>query len=181
MLIPKNKLKAILRYFCTNTDPHLLGKTKLMKLLYFADFKHIKKYGRPITNDTYYHLEHGPIPSTILNLVNSTIDEVDGSILSDAIYIEQTPNSKIQRIKCYHPFQETDKKLFSESELEILCSVCKNFGNMGTKQIEEISHHESPWKETQETQKIDYSLASLDADCEIDKETLKMMEVIFSE
>ena len=75
MKIPKTKLKAMLRYFCTNTNPSFLGKTKLMKLFYFADFLHVKKYGVPITYDTYIRLEHGPVPSKILNLVNSIIDD----------------------------------------------------------------------------------------------------------
>jgi hypothetical protein len=68
---PIPKLKAMIRYFATYTDPRSLGKKKLMKLFYFADFEHVKKYASPITFDNYVHLEHGPVPSTILNLVNA--------------------------------------------------------------------------------------------------------------
>jgi hypothetical protein len=66
MNIPIQKLKAMILFFATFTDPRLLGKKKLMKLFYFADFGHVKRYASPITYDNYVHLEHGPIPSAIL-------------------------------------------------------------------------------------------------------------------
>ena len=53
MKIPMPKLKAILLYFGTYTDNRFLGKVKLMKLFYFLDFMHVKKYGTPVTYDTY--------------------------------------------------------------------------------------------------------------------------------
>ncbi|NCN39598.1 MAG: SocA family protein, partial [Candidatus Aenigmarchaeota archaeon] len=77
MKIPTAKLKAILLYFCNYTDTTFLGKTKLMKLFYFADFTHLKQFGSPITYDTYVKLEHGPIPSTIKSLVDTACENID--------------------------------------------------------------------------------------------------------
>ena len=98
MSIPLLKLKAILLYFCQNTDPKFLGKVKLMKLFYFLDFTHVKKYGSPVTFDTYVHLEHGPIPSTIKNLIDDACDDIDHSILADTIYCENVEGISMKRI-----------------------------------------------------------------------------------
>src|SRR3989338_9040929 len=92
------KLKAIFRYFGTHTETRFLGKVKLMKLLYFLDFMHVKKYGCPVTYDHYVKLEHAPIPSTILNLVNEAIDDVDNALLSDAVYFQKPENMDMCRM-----------------------------------------------------------------------------------
>ena len=135
MTIPVPKLKAIILYFCTNTDGRFLGKTKLMKLFYFLDFMHVKKYGSPVTYDSYIHLEHGPIPSTIKNLVDTAADDVDNSILADTISVVRQEGFDLQRIVSKRTFSERDAKYFTESEIEILNEVCNRFGDKNTKYI----------------------------------------------
>lgn len=171
MKIPISKIKAMIKYFCSHTDNHFLGKTKLMKLFYFADFINIKRYGFPMTYDTYYHLEHGPIPSAILNLVNNVIDDPN-AILSDIIQINR--DSAIQKISCFEGFLKKDEIIFSEQELEILKEVCDKFGNKNTSYIENISHKEAPWTLTKKLQEIPYSLASKDSDCIVSKKHIEL-------
>ena len=109
MLISMPKLKAMIRYFASNTEPELLGKKKLMKLFYFSDFAHVKKYGAPITYDNYVHLEHGPIPSTIMNLIGAVESEKDDSILGAVLTIETRNGSNMKRIVVYKKFDDQDK------------------------------------------------------------------------
>ena len=42
---------------------------KLSKVLYFADQKHLAKYGRPITGETYIAMKNGPVPSYIYDVM----------------------------------------------------------------------------------------------------------------
>lgn len=178
MNIPLKKLKSILKYFYTHTDKRLLGKTKLMKLFYFVDFGHVKKYGTPITYDTYINLEHGPIPSTILNMVNSVVDDPEGATLADTILIKQDSVSGLHRVECLTEFSDKDKKLFSNSELNILEEICKKFGDKTGKYTENISHSEFPWSSTQELDKIPYSLACGDVDCDLEDDEIKILEQV---
>lgn len=178
MNIPLPKLKAVIRYFCTNTDPAFLGKVKLMKLFYFLDFLHVKRYGAPVTYDNYVHLEHGPIPSEILNLVNSVADNEEGAILSDTISIERLDGAIMQKIKCIQTFTENDQRFFSERELNILKEVCTRFGNATTKTIEDASHEESPWKLTKETEEIPYTLAAKDQDCLVEARDIELLTTL---
>jgi len=176
MNISLPKLKAILLYFGNNTDTKYLGKVKLMKLFYFLDFLHIKKYGSPVTYDRYIHLEHGPIPQSIKNLIDTASDDPDNSILTDAISFERPQGIDMIRMIPNKKFGEEDKKYFSETELEILDLVCNRFGNKNTKYIEDASHKESPWMETAMLEEISYSLAASDSDCCISKEEIELME-----
>jgi len=175
MTIPVPKLKAIILYFCTNTDGRFLGKTKLMKLFYFLDFMHVKKYGSPVTYDSYIHLEHGPIPSTIKNLVDTAADDVDNSILADTISVVRQEGFDLQRIVSKRTFSERDAKYFTESEIEILNEVCNRFGDKNTKYIEDASHIEAPWQKTQLLEEIPYILAAEDDDFLADKEEVELM------
>ena len=180
MKIPLPKLKAMILFFGKYTDPRLLGKVKLMKLFYFADFGHLKKYGTPITYDTYVHLEHGPIPSAIMNLVCGTGDDIDNSDLSDTIAIEIDDVSRMHRIKPLREFREEEKGYFSKGELSILVEVCKRFHSMNAKQIEEASHQEAAWRDTKPRETISYSLALNDRDCLIDKEEMEILMKILN-
>ncbi len=173
MKIPIKKLKLILRYFCTYTSERYLGKTKLMMLFYFLDFNHVKKYGSPITYDKYINMDYGPIPSTIMNLINSVQDE--NSLLSDTICIEKKKNRAIQRIKCYKRFNNDDKKYFSETELETLEQIVKKYKDSKKEIIVNDSHNEAPWKCTKFLQEIPYTLASKDKNCSTTIEEIELM------
>ncbi|MEK7158889.1 MAG: Panacea domain-containing protein [Patescibacteria group bacterium] len=147
-----------------------------MKLFYFVDFIHFKRFGRPITDDRYFHLEHGPIPSTILNLVNSIFDEGEDAILADTIFIEK--NEHIQRIKAYQNFDKKDENLFSKNELDVMKEVCDRFKDKDTKFIVKSAHNEAAWSKTRETEEIPYELAIDDSDCRISKEEYEVLKMI---
>lgn len=174
MKIPINKLKLILIYFCENTDPRFLGKVKLMKLFYFLDFSHVKKFGVPVTYDTYVKLEHGPIPSTIMNLINTACYDIDSSILSDTVRFETPDGTSMKRIQALRKLTDTDLKNFSESEIKILQSICQRFGDKNTKFIEDASHNEAPWSESRLLEEIPYTMAAMDKDCEVSEEEIEL-------
>lgn len=178
MRITIAKLKAVLRYFGTHTDPRFLGKVKLMKLFYFLDFIHVKKYGCPVTYDNYVNLEHGPIPSTILNLVNEAIFDPDNSVLADAVVFEKSKLSEMYRMKVLKEFSDTDEDYFKPSELEVLKTVCKRFGDKNKKFIEDASHAEAPWAQTDLLDPIPYTLATKDNDCVASKEEIELLQQI---
>lgn len=157
MKISLQKLKAMLLYFANNTNPIKLGKVKLMKLFYFADFEHVRAYGAPITYDTYKHYEHGPIPSTIKNLVDTLCDTPEDSVLSDTIKCQK--KEKIHLIKTARKMTESDLNLFSRAELRTLESVARRFYNARAKDIEDESHRDKAWLETEMLEDIPYKLA----------------------
>ena len=174
MKIPVAKLNAMIRYFGTFTNPDLLGKKKLMKLFYFVDFTHVKNYASPITFDNYVHLEHGPVPSTIMNLVTAVETDPENSILIDSMAIETTEGSNLKKIVPAAKFSEKDEDFFSPSELKIMSEVCLRFANKNGKYIEDRSHEENAWSSTYELEDIKYTLAVGDPDCLVEKEEIEL-------
>ena len=45
-----------------------ISKIKALKLVFFADRYHLRKYGRPVTNDEYYAMPKGPVPSHVKDI-----------------------------------------------------------------------------------------------------------------
>ncbi len=178
MNISLPKLKALLLYFANNTNSKFLGKVKLMKLFYFLDFMHIKNYGVPVTCDTYVHLEHGPIPSAIKNLVDTAVDDGDSSMLSDTISFEKPEGIEMYRVLPTRRFTKTDEDYLSDSELKILKIVCDRFGDANTKEIEDASHKEAPWLGTRLLETIPYELAVRDKDCLVSEEEIRLSQKI---
>jgi uncharacterized phage-associated protein len=178
MNISLAKLKAIILYFAQNTNPQYLGKVKLMKLFYYLDFNHVKKFGTPVTGDSYFHLEKGPIPSNIMNMIGELATDPEASKLADDIGIETPVSTRMLRIKGLREFDSKDEALFTESELEIMKEIAKVFGDDSTDDIVEASHAESPWKETTYGQSIPYELAAHDRNSEYSEDDIRFLSSI---
>lgn len=181
MKIPLPKLKALILYLCENTNPRFLGTTKLMKLLYFIDFDNVKQHGFPITYDRYVNLEHGPVPSTIMNMVDLVACNPDDAELSDTIKIEpiQWEGRFMKLIKPTRKLEESEIDYFSDTELDTLAKICKRFGRDNTKKIERASHNEAAWSSTDLTDDIPYSLAGKDGDSRFTEEEIsEMMKIL---
>ena len=65
----QEKLQQVILYFLEHINNVHLGRTKLMKLLYFVDFDHYEAHGVPVTGATYRKLPHGPYPDKIEKLI----------------------------------------------------------------------------------------------------------------
>lgn len=176
MDIPLRKLKAILLYFATHTNPKFLGKTKLMKLFYFLDFDHVKKHAVPITYDTYYHLDHGPIPTVIMNMLSQAVEDPKHSPFSDIITFEKVKirDNNMVKIKAVRQFTLKDESLFSDDELETLKIVSACYADKDQTSIEALSHSQAGWKNTLPGQVIGYQHAADDPDCQVTKEEISL-------
>lgn len=131
-------------YF-VNQDVHYLGKTKLMKLLFFTDKYHLEQFGRSVFGDTYHKLPQGPVPTITLNVINSLNEREKDDFteyadeFSKYIKTEDSSNYGYATMR-FIPNYEFNSKLFSKSELEILERVSEEFKDYSAKQISDISH-----------------------------------------
>ena len=178
MKISLEKIKAMILYFAHHTDPRFFGKTKLMKLFYFADFNNVKLHGSPITFDQYKNMEHGPVPMTIYGLMSTAASDPDESKLADILEVEKVDG--MQKIKPLKKFEEEHRKLFSLAELTVLGNVSARFNKANKKRIEDASHLEHPWSDTEFLEDIPYSYASRDEDSLVTKEEIELAEKLFN-
>jgi putative zinc finger/helix-turn-helix YgiT family protein len=142
------KLFNAILYFCKGG----VLKTKLNKLLFYADFKHFKDYAVSITGARYAHIPFGPAPNKYA-LYFATLIE------NDAIKVEEDLIGEFIGEE-FISVKEPDFPLFSDSELKILATVKEYFKDFTAKRITDFSHDEKAYKETVPGDIISYEYAS---------------------
>ena len=124
-------------------------KTKLNKLLFYADFYNFKRLGQAISGCNYRAIRLGPVPSHFSELF---------SLLEDTGYVEMdyelTENGLGERLI---PAQEFNSELFSEEELQSMKQVAAHFEDTKTTEIVDLSHQELGWIDNcEERELIDF-------------------------
>lgn len=64
-----NEPKAVAAVLFVVNETSKIDKHKLAKILFFADQKHLSRYGRTITSDFYCAMANGPVPSHIYDSI----------------------------------------------------------------------------------------------------------------
>lgn len=142
--LDSRKLSNAILFFCAGGQ----FKTKLNKLLFYADFKHFKEHSVSITGARYVHLQFGPVPDNYdyyfaeLHRENilDQVEEIFGNYTA---------------FKCI-ALKEPDLNAFDTSEREILASVMETFKNFGSGEIMNFSHEEEAYVSTNDGEPISY-------------------------
>ena len=143
-----SKLLNAIIFFCKNTE---LPKTKLNKLLFYADFKHFKEYSVSITGVRYAHLPHGPVPDKY-NYYMATLED-EKSIFIDE---REFPNYTGEFLTAT---REPDLSIYSTTELKTLALVKEFFEKHTAKEIRNFSHNERGYQVTRDGELISYEYA----------------------
>ncbi|MBL7179253.1 MAG: SocA family protein [Desulfobacterales bacterium] len=149
----REKLINAIIYFSENTQK--CGKTKLLKLLYFLDFRHFKQTGKSVTGLDYYAWDMGPVPR---DLFNELSDKMKPDLRAA---IKELPKEGFQKII---PKKKFNAEYFSKREIELLENISYIFRDANADEMVESTHLENePWdktlKEKGEKEKIDYMLS----------------------
>lgn len=149
--LKQDKLEQAVLFFLHHANNPELGKTKLMKLLYFADFDHFERYDEPITGARYRKLDHGPVPDDAWR----TIAEMEAA---GRITRQDVASGGYVRHR-YEPNEEVALSAFAPTELAVLFQVAQTWAYHTTKQIETATHGEAPWIAVKQNEIIPYYLA----------------------
>lgn len=137
---PKRQEEAIL-FFAQQISNTYLGKTKLMKLLYYTDYEWLQKEGASITGDAYVAMPYGPVPKH----AQQTLDRLKKA---GAIRIEKAKVGNYDQDRCTG-LKEPDLSLFTSEELEHLHSIARRFESWTAKQMSDLTHEDWPWQSTE--------------------------------
>lgn len=143
------KLFNAILFFCKGEGA---VKTKLNKLLFYADFKHFKEYAVSITGARYAHVPFGPAPDNFNHYFAVLIGN-DSLAVEEIEYADNVVGEKFISVK------QPDLTIFSDSELKILSSVKEYFKDFTATKITEFSHEEEGYKETGTGEMISYKYA----------------------
>jgi len=140
------KFTEMVVYFSEKVSPF---KTKMNKLLFYADFLMFKQSCFSISGVRYKAINMGPVPNNFESIFEylANKDEID-------IFYTEFPQGYVgEQFKSRNdrPF---NSKLFSQTELEVLERVSNTFKPTTTTDIVKLSHLEDAWKKNEKGKNI---------------------------
>lgn len=127
----------------------------VFKVLYFADQKHLEKYGRFICGNSYSAMKHGPVPSEIYDLVKL--------VRGDKSPIFQTSPEISEQVRCafkivdnhnIKKLREPNTDFLSASDIECLEHSATKYGSLSFAELTKLSHDRA-WESADENDIID--------------------------
>jgi uncharacterized phage-associated protein len=153
MTLHREKLQQAILYFLYHCDDRYLGKTKLMKLLYFLDFDYYQQHRESVTGARYERFRHGPVAPEAMH-------EFQAMEWAGMLEIEHITTSRGTQ---HHPrpLAPFDASLFTDAELEQLDAVALRWKGIATDDIVAATHAETPWQSAKPGQTISFATALL--------------------
>jgi uncharacterized phage-associated protein len=155
----REKLRNAVLYFVRNDKT--VGFTKLMKLLFYLDFRLYRKTGESLTGETYQAWEFGPVPASVWREIR--LGEDCGLNLRGVV--TATGEGADIKLKAKAGAKFSDY-YFSGIEKTELVNVSEIFKGLPAKLVVKASHARSdPWDVTLKTKGLK---AVIDYDLELD-------------
>ena len=144
--INKNKIIELICILSKNG----IKKTKLLKEMFYSDFIYYKNSCTSITGLEYCKLPFGPVPDDFDNIINYLYENkiIDYEIKYEGDYEAHIITSKVNNVK-----------ELSKDELDVINRVVKFFDKFSSVDIENYSHKEKGYIETNDNKKISYDYA----------------------
>ncbi|SCL75834.1 putative phage-associated protein [Methanoculleus chikugoensis] len=114
-----------------------IGRTKLMKFVFFTDLIHYNNYGNTLLDDEYIRMKAGPVPAHAFEVSGATQPQYD-------VCVEQIDEERTKYT--YHPKQQCNRSLFSDEERELFDKIIRLLKAYHTEEISEITHRMALWK-----------------------------------
>ena len=122
-----------------------VDKITALKIVYFADRYHLRKYARMITDDKYYAMEFGPVASFTKDLLvqnDFTCSEKDKKYIKSFININKDQYTPVSK--------ELDLDMLSESEIEALDfaieKIFRSYCKENQRNMKDLTHQYPEWK-----------------------------------
>lgn len=145
----KTKLGGMIGLFAQSVPA--LYKTKLFKLLWYADFLHFKRHGHSISGLSYVHFAWGPVPKDY----NRLLSDLEGSGMI-RIEPEVVGDFNAEVIKALGGVTPDS---LSDEEKDTIQVVSDKFKDWSSKDLSEYSHKEKGYMLTAHGDVISYDFA----------------------
>jgi hypothetical protein len=129
------------------------GATKLNKVLFFAEFTHVRRHGAVISGCAFQKLEHGPAPRQLVPVRTRLVATGDAELRTEDFL--GRPQHRLV------PLRPADLSVFSEQERETIEDVLSQLAGLTAREVSELSHDEPGWCLTELGETIPYGAALL--------------------
>jgi hypothetical protein len=152
----ERKLTELLLYVAHRLESDRAGgATKLNKILFFADFAHVRRTGAPITGAVYQKLPQGPAPQQLLPIRSRLVARGEAELVR-----EDFLGYELHRLV---PRRQPDVSVFSAAELATIEKVLTDLDGLNARQVSDLSHEEAGWRLVGEGEVIPYEAALVGA------------------
>lgn len=134
-------------------DDPTAGATKLNKVLYYAEFGHMRAYGRPISGAVFRKRERGPAPHRLVPVRRQLID-------TGQAHIEKTAFLGYSQDRLV-PDREPDGDALSPEERASVEQAIELLSGMNGSDVSEFSHAEMGYRLVGDDEEIPYETAYL--------------------
>lgn len=144
----QKKSTQALNYFARKKGGQI-NKLKAVKLIYFADRYHLRKYGRPVIGDDYWAMKLGPVGSVVLNTADLSGTNLEPEYLkyAESFLTHPKGDHKSQEIISK---KDVDLGVFSQTDIEALETAFKEFGDKDQFELATLSHAYPEWSKHRE-------------------------------
>jgi uncharacterized phage-associated protein len=154
----KDKMKHVILYFLEHINNIHLGRTKLMKLLYYVDFDNFEKYGAAVSGARYRKLPLGPVPDEAEDVIEEMERTGEVEQVKSVSFVNGKPTKYVQN-RLISKSAKFNPSLFTGAELEVIERVAKVWEDATATEMKDASHKEAPWAATEDGKVIDYEMA----------------------
>lgn len=136
--INEKKLIQALNFFAFK-EGGVISKIKAYKLLWLADRYHLRKFGRMITNDGYYAMPKGVVPTEAKHIMDGISNLKCGDYIREYLQVSYSALT-------YSSSKDPNMRVFSKTDIDALNMVWSNYGSLSASQLSLISHEFPEWK-----------------------------------
>ncbi len=134
-------------------DDPSFGATKLNKVLFYAEFAHMRATGRPISGVEFQRLPQGPAPRRLLPVRGDLIAE-GRARMDDVTYLGYVQHRLIA-------LDEPDTSIFDEDEMLAIEQAVRALLPLNGGGVSLLSHQEVGWSMVEDGDTIPYETAFL--------------------
>jgi hypothetical protein len=132
------------------------GAVKVNKVLFFAEFAHVRMTGQPITGVPYQKLPHGPAPRRLRPVRDHLIQS------GAAMLVKETVLGREQHR--LQPLRHAHREMFTPSEMQAVNDALALLRDRTATDVSALSHAELGWQLAGEGENIPFVTAYLDPD-----------------
>jgi DNA-binding XRE family transcriptional regulator/uncharacterized phage-associated protein len=143
-----SKYKQMILAFLRNEEA--IPKTKLAKLLYFADFAWFYYHLQSMSGMQYRRMQYGPVSDTYFSIIDEMFDKGEINITQTkdgAMLISQTRSGAM-----------IDLSEMNKKEEELIKDIEKKWKDKKTNEIVDFTHKQFPYLYAQDNEIVSYGL-----------------------
>jgi len=164
----------VVAFFACKEEKRTISKLKVIKLIYISDRESIKTQGEPILSDDRFSLDHGPINSATLSLIDGSGSATQLTTFKQFVTRIDSRTSVSKR-----DFSRDDFDELSDMDIEVLESVWEEHGNKSASALRAWTHRKSNVPEYSEPpagSRTEISLSDIYKAVGVDSEALADLE-----